>query len=202
MIIVQGCVGAGKSTISKILSARLGIPMYAEPVEDNPYLELFYENPSQYSFPMQVWLLHARFKQAWEAEHSTDEYIMDASMYTTDLFSALHFRSGFMSKEDYLKNYERISDTFKSMLNPPTLAIYLRCSTETAVQRIMKRGRQSELKIPISYWYQLNTANEKWYQEYQGSQKVAIDTDNLNLEDEEQVTRLCELVSIMLNDCK
>lgn len=180
MIVIQGMVGSGKTTLSKLLASRENIDLFPEPVESNPYLEKFYSSPSEYSFQMQVFLLHARFKQALEAQ-SLKTCVMDASIYTNDLFSLLHYKSGYMSRDDYYLNYSRISDTYKGIVKPPTLVVYLQCSTEVAVQRIMKRNRAGELRAPIKYWADLNAVYEQWYHDYSDSKKILVNVDSLDL---------------------
>lgn len=193
MIVIQGMVGAGKSTLSKILAHREKITLFPEPVETNPYLDKFYESPAEYSFAMQVFLLHARFMDTLKAQE-LDSCIMDANVYTNDLFSLLHFSSGYMTRDDYHLNYLRISDTYKSLVKPPTLMVYLQCSTEVAVQRIMKRKRASELRAPIKYWADFNELYEQWFQEYTDSPKMVINVDNLDIvgnpEDVDAITEL------------
>ena len=143
MIIIQGMVGAGKSTLSKLLANSNDLTLFPEPVEGNPYLEKFYESPAEFSFQMQVFLLHSRFKDTLQAG-TGGGCVLDTSIYTNDLFSLLHYKSGYMSKEDYYFNYCRLSDTFKSLVRPPSLMVYLQCSTEVAVQRIMQLYRDWE----------------------------------------------------------
>ncbi|AYP68647.1 deoxyadenosine/deoxycytidine kinase [Exiguobacterium phage vB_EalM-132] len=174
---IMGTVGAGKSTLSNLLSGREGIKLLPEPVTSNPYLDDFYKDPVRNAFPMQVFLMHARFKQAKENEGKT--CIMDMSIYGNDIFAGLMHNSGYMTEVD-LNNYMAVSDSLKSMLDKPAMVVYLKCSVDTAVKRIMKRGRASELNAPLSYWYDLNNAYEQWYENYNDSKKIMIDVADLD----------------------
>jgi deoxyadenosine/deoxycytidine kinase len=189
---ILGTVGAGKSSLCRLLSVREQIPLFPEPVESNPYLNKFYENPSLYAFPMQIFLMHSRYKQHKEAE-KLDRCIMDMSIYGNDIFAELQYKSGYMSADDF-NTYMDVSNSLKSMLEPPKLVVYLQCSVSVAVKRIMKRGRPAELKAPLQYWYDLNEAYEKWYNSYNASKKILINVDNIdfvnNDEDEDYILDL------------
>lgn len=189
---ILGVVGAGKSTLCRLLSVREQIPMFPEPVETNPYLNKFYENPRQYAFPMQIFLMHSRYKQHKEAE-KLDRCIMDMCIHGNDIFAGLQYKSGYMSADDY-DTYMDVSNSLKATLEPPKLVVYLQCSVSVAVKRIMKRGRPAELKAPLQYWYDLNEAYENWYSSYNLSKKILINVDNIdfvnNDEDEDYILDL------------
>ena len=181
---IMGPVGVGKSSLSHLLSVREGITLFPEPVEDNPYLALFYEDPEKYAFQLQIFMLHRRFIQTQEAQN-LDVSIMDMSMIGNDLFAELMFMSGSMSKTDY-ELYSNVSTSLKSLVEPPELMVYLQCSIPEAIRRIMRRGRPSELKAPLQYWYDLNHSYEKWYNAYSFSKKICINVDNLDFVNDEE----------------
>ncbi len=180
---ILGTVGAGKSSLAKLLSVREGITLFPEPVETNPYLEKFYENPKAFAFQMQIFLMHSRYKQAIEAQ-KLPRCIMDMSIYGNDIFALLMNFNGDISDEDY-NTYRDLSNSLVALLEPPKLMVYLQCSPSVAVQRIMKRGRPSELKAPLEYWYNLNRSYEQWYEGYNLSKKIAINVDNIDFVAEE-----------------
>lgn len=160
MIEILGVVGAGKSTLSEKIAARENLPLFPEPVETNPYLTDYYKNPHRHAFNMQIFLMHSRFQQALVAEKMA-QCVMDASIRVNDIFSLLQYRTGIMNETDYAV-YSDVSKTFRSMIMPPDLVVYLQCSPQVAVNRIMKRGRASELTASLQYWYDLNTVYEEW----------------------------------------
>ena len=197
MIEIMGVVGAGKSTLSKLLSSRENLPLFPEPVESNPYLTEYYKEPEKYAFNMQLFLLHSRFRQALEAE-KLPQCVMDASIRVNDIFSYLQFKTGIMNSIDY-QVYSDISNTYKSMLMPPDLVVYLQCSPQVSVNRIMKRNRTSELVAPLQYWYQLNQVYEEWYEGYKDSKKICINVDTIDFvrqEDEEDYILDCILEAL------
>lgn len=157
---------------------REDITLFPEPVTTNPYLEKFYENPESCAFQMQVFLMHARYKQALEAQ-KLDRCIMDMSIYGNDIFEQLMYSNGYISRDDHV-NYKEVSGSFKELLEPPKLMVYLQCSTPVAVNRIIKRGRPSELKANLEYWFNLNKSYERWYDNYNLGKKILINVEDID----------------------
>lgn len=190
---ILGMVGCGKSSLSKLLSAREGITLFPEPVESNPYLEKFYESPREFAFQMQIFLMHARYKQAREAEELTEPSIMDMSIYGNDIFEQLMYHNGDITREDHI-TYRDVSNSLKSLLEPPRLMVYLQCSTQEAINRIIKRGRPSELKASLEYWFKLNKSYEQWYDSYNLGKKILINVEDIDFvsheEDEDYILDL------------
>lgn len=178
-ITLQGPVGAGKSTFSKYLSIKTGFTVYDEPVKDNPYLDLFYESPDDFAFGMQMFLMKIRFMQLKQAEAINLPYIMDMSIYGNDVFAELQYRNGHMNKIDY-ENYQDFSDFIKTQVQVPDVIVYLQCSPKVCIDRIIKRGRQSELQAPMQYWFQLCESYEKWFKSYEGK-KLLINVDDIDV---------------------
>jgi len=189
MIVLVGVPGSGKSTLASLMSERHGLKLFSEPVETNPYLSLYYVDPLSCSFNMQLFLLHESYKQAVEAL-KYPESIMDSSIHVNDIFSYMQYKTGRMSEVDY-ETYTSVSRTFHSQLRPPDLVVYLKCSPLVSVQRIMKRGRESEFQASIQYWIDINEAYEEWYDSYTHSKKICIPVDDLDFvsstEDQEAV---------------
>jgi deoxyadenosine/deoxycytidine kinase len=183
MIIIQGPVGAGKSTLSKALAERSGYTLLEEPVGGNPYLTKFYENPKSYAFQMQIFLTHARFQQVMGVL-DTDKIIMDMSIYGNDVFAGLLHKSGDMESIDY-ETYMSMSNHYKTILPNPTLMVYLQCSPQVCIDRIIKRNRVAELLAPMKYWFDLNEAYEEWYDQYNDSKKICFNIDYLDFLNDE-----------------
>lgn len=180
---IMGTVGAGKSTLSNLLSGREGVTLFPEPVDSNPYLSCFYREPQKYGFPMQVFLMHARYKQALEA-NSYKKCIMDMSIYGTDIFEQIMYESGDISENDH-QTYKDLSTSLQKLLPPPKLVVYLQCSPDVAISRIIKRNRTSELQASIDYWFKLYNAYENWYLSYNLGDKMLINVDGINIVDSE-----------------
>jgi deoxyadenosine/deoxycytidine kinase len=177
MLSVMGVVGAGKSTLCNILAEAGAMTLFPEPVETNPYLTKFYEEPSSYAFQMQCFLLLQRFKQTQEAQ-KLDQCIMDMGMHGNDIFAKLMWTNLDITDVDY-ETYLDMSATFKRLVKPPKLTVHLRCSPEVAISRILKRGRPAELNATNQYWYDLNREYEEWVENYDHNLLV-IDVDGLD----------------------
>lgn len=178
MIVVQGVVGAGKSTLAKLLSSQAGIPLIQEPVTHNPYLAKFYKDQKRYVFQLQVYMLHAMFKSALEHRHMRS--VMDMSIYGNYVFAQMQNKEGIMSQDDFI-TYTDLFNTYRKVLDPPELMVYLRCSTDSAMKRIKKRGRDSESDVSYKYWNDLNSEYEDWYEKYLDSKKICIDVTDIDL---------------------
>lgn len=179
IIIIQGTVGSGKTTLCNILSTREGIKMFPEPVRFNPFLNDFYEDPHKHAFTLQTFMLHSRYMQMLEAKDE-EICIMDMSMWGNNIFTDVQYKQGYMTKSEY-ELYYQLSNNFIELAPKPALMVYLQCSTKTSVQRIMTRSRTSELNAPLQYWYQLNEAYEDWYTNYADSKKICINVDDVNI---------------------
>ena len=107
LIWVEGLIGCGKSTFSKEISTRLNLRLIEEPVETNPYLEKFYQNPKEYAFGMQMFLLHKRYiMQRLAADEATgvggySGAILDRSISGDRVFAKLHNESGNINDLDW-----------------------------------------------------------------------------------------------------
>jgi deoxyadenosine/deoxycytidine kinase len=183
-IVIQGSVGAGKSTLAEMLAAHTGITLFREPVKSNPYLEDYYKDPHKHGYAMQVFLLHERFKQALHATR-LDEHIMDMSMYGNLIFASIMTQEGIISERN-MNDYINMFHQFRKLTEPPALMVYLKCSTDECINRIQKRNRKSELDVERSYWEKLNQAYEVWYRTYSYSPKVEIDVTNINIVDSKE----------------
>jgi deoxyadenosine/deoxycytidine kinase len=166
LIWVEGIIGAGKSTFSREISSRLNLRLIEEPVETNPYLEKFYQNPKEYAFGMQMFLLHKRYiMQRLAADEATgvggyDGAILDRSLSGDRVFAKLHNEAGNINDLDW-KTYEMAYNYMCRTLLPPTLLIYLDVQPQTAYDRMKTRNRKAEAGVTLDYLCKLR----KGYQE-------------------------------------
>ena len=165
-IAVSGNIGSGKTTLVEKLSRHYGwVPLF-EAVEQNPYLEDFYEDMTRWAFHLQIYFLNSRFNQIREIRDSKKTIIQDRSIYEdSHIFAANLHNSGHISDRDY----QSYLDLFTSMINfvqPPDLLIYLRADIPKLVQQIQKRGRNFEFAMRLEYLNSLNEHYEKWIGSY------------------------------------
>ncbi len=161
-VAIAGNIGAGKTTLTRMLSERLGWKAYFEKVIDNPYLADFYEDMERWSFHLQVYFLSNRFKSQKEISDWPDSCIQDRSIYEdVEIFAYTLHRQGKMSDRDY-HNYQELFSIMVSYLRKPDIIIYLKSTVENLLEHIRRRGRDYEQTIDPDYLALLNQAYDDW----------------------------------------
>lgn len=185
-IAVAGNIGAGKTTLTELLSKHYKwIPQF-EDVDHNPYLNDFYDDMPRWSFNLQVYFLNSRLNQLLEIYTGTETVIQDRTIYEdAHIFAPNLHDMGLMSKRDY-NNYFQFFQTLKRMVQPPDLMIYLQASVPTLVGQIQKRGREYEENIRLDYLKRLNDLYNKWIDGYKEGGLLVIDVDKNKFPDNEE----------------
>ena len=183
MIVVDGVVGVGKSTLMNILAER-GLTAFAEPVVDNPILEKFYYDRARYAFPLQVFFLNKRFKHIKEAS-AIDGCVLDRSIYGDVIFAKMLCDKGEMSVEEY-ELYKELLENMLEHVKAPKLMVYLEVSVDEAMRRIKKRGRDYEQVVERAYWEELNNEYKTYFEAYDISPILKINVDGLDFENVEK----------------
>ena len=180
LIVVAGNIGAGKTSLTERLGARLGWKTAFESVSDNPYLPDFYADMHAWSFHLQVFFLGHRAQQYLGLAVDQQSAILDRSIYEDAyIFSRALHHMGNLSERDYL-NYRRVFDLLVSKLPPPDLLIYLRAPVAVLVQRIRRRGRSIESGITPEYLALLESFYAEWMQQFDVCPVLTIRTDDLD----------------------
>jgi deoxyadenosine/deoxycytidine kinase len=182
-IAVAGNIGAGKTTLTKLLAKHYKWEAQLEDVVDNPYLDDFYNQMERWSFNLQVYFLNSRFSQVLQIRESGKDIIQDRTIYEdAHIFAPNLHAMGLMTNRDY-ENYRSLFDLMASLVQGPDLLIYLRSSIPNLVSQIHKRGREYENSISIDYLSRLNERYEAWVHGYEKGKLLIIDVDNLNFVD-------------------
>ena len=176
-IAIAGNIGAGKTTLTEMLSKHYKwIPNF-EDVDHNPYLNDFYEDMPRWSFNLQIYFLNSRLQQLVEILKGTETVIQDRTIYEdAHIFAPNLHEMGLMSKRDF-DNYYKFFQTLKTLVQPPDLLIYLNASVPTLVGQIQKRGREYEENIRLDYLKKLNEYYNKWIADYKEGPLLIIDVD-------------------------
>ncbi len=195
-IAVAGNIGAGKSSLTRLLGERFGWQPYFESVDDNPYLSDFYGDMKRWSFHLQMYFLANRFKNHKLMAESGKSVIQDRSIYEdAEIFARNLFEMGNMEQRDY-DNYVSLFHVMMDFLKPPDLMIYLRASVDTLVEQISRRGRSFEQGIERSYLELLNGHYEGWIGRYSIGPLLIVQNDDLDFvnrkDDLEHVAGLVE----------
>ncbi|MCT0037641.1 deoxynucleoside kinase [Lactococcus lactis] len=187
MIVLAGTIGAGKSSLAKALGEHLKTDVFYEAVDNNPVLDLYYQDPQKYAFLLQIYFLNKRFESIKMA-YRQDNNVLDRSIFEDELFLTLNYKNGNVTKTE-LEIYQ---DLLANMLEEldgmpkkrPDLLVYIDVSFETMLSRIAQRGRSFEqienqegLK---DYYAQVHDEYPDWYKNYNISTKLRIDGDSID----------------------
>lgn len=182
-VAIAGNIGAGKTTLTKLLAKHYKWEPQYEDVLENPYLEDFYNKMERWSFNLQIYFLNSRFRQILEIRESGKKIIQDRTIYEDAHIFAPNLHSmGLMPNRDF-ENYKSLFDLMESVVEGPDLLIYLRSSIPNLVSQIHKRGREYENSISIDYLSRLNERYEAWVHLYDKGNLLIIDVDNINFVD-------------------
>jgi deoxyadenosine/deoxycytidine kinase len=179
-VAIAGNIGAGKSSLTRILSDYFKWEAFYERVDDNPYLADFYDDMRRWSFNLQVFFLSSRFAHQQKIEDIPHSIVQDRSIYEdAEIFARNLHEMGLMDGRDF-ENYQELFALMTSYLRPPDLLIYLRASVPTLVRQIQSRGRDFESTIRIDYLERLNAHYEDWIERYDLGPKMVVETDALD----------------------
>ena len=174
--------GVGKSTFTTSLAEHLGYEPFYEPVEDNPYLELFYKDPHKHAYPMQEWLKHRRFAAYQTATWGIRSgrwkgVVMDRSIHEDTVFAEINAKLGTIDDLNW-KTYLQGFQDFQIFCPEPDVYVYLDASPEKCHERVLKRARPAEQKtgfdgttddapagIPLDYLRTLYQGYQDWLKE-------------------------------------
>jgi len=189
-IAVAGNIGSGKTTLTRLLAKNYGWKPHFEDVDDNPYLNDFYEDMQRWSFNLQIYFLNSRFGQIVDIRRKGETVIQDRTIYEdAHIFAPNLHIMGLMSTRDF-NNYLNLFNLMSSLIQPPDLLIYLRGSVPTLVSQIQKRGRDYEKNIRLDYLQRLNERYEAWIETYKLGKMLIIEVDNMNYADRPEDLRM------------
>ncbi len=180
---IAGNIGSGKTTLTRLLSKHYGWEAHYEDIDDNPYLNDFYNDMQRWSFNLQIYFLNSRFNHILSFRKSGKTLIQDRTIYEDAYIFAPNLHSmGLMSTRDF-ENYFTLFNLMSSLIHPPDLVIYLRASVPKLVSQIQKRGRKYEENLRLDYLKRLNERYEAWIETYNLGKLLIVDVDNNNFSD-------------------
>jgi deoxyadenosine/deoxycytidine kinase len=185
-IAVAGNIGSGKTTLTSLLSKHFVWDAHYEDVDDNPYLNDFYNDMQRWSFNLQIYFLNTRFNQILSFRRSGKTLVQDRTIYEDAYIFAPNLHAmGLMSTRDF-ENYFTLFNMLGSLIQPPDLVIYLRATVPTLVKQIQKRGRKYEDNIRLDYLRRLNERYEAWIESYKLGKMLIVDVDTYNFIDKQE----------------
>ena len=178
-IAVEGPIGVGKTTLTKLLAESFGYNTFLEKPTENPFLADFYETPSQAALGAQLFFLFQRVKQIQEIKQGdifTPTRVSDFLLDKDKLFAKATL------SDQELKLYEQIYDYLSLDLPTPDLVVYLQAETKTLHQRVMHRGIEMEKSVSYDYLELLNESYKEFFFNYDRSPVLIVNSDYLDLE--------------------
>lgn len=194
VIIIEGQIGVGKTTMGELLERELGVTLYRElqHAETHTLLDRFYADQARWAFTLQIHFLNERFRMIKEIRRAGGG-ALDRSIYGDHIFADVLHEDRQMTDEEFL-TYETLLANMLEHVEPPDLLIYLDCSVDTAMDRIRRRNRGLEAGIPRDYLERLNRHYLAWYASYEASPKILIDTEAKPLEVPDNASAVVELI--------
>ncbi len=180
-VALAGNIGAGKSSLTRLLSDELGWEPFYEAAAENPYLADFYADMQRWSFHSQVFYLGKRLEHHRLLVDHPGSVVQDRTVYEdAEIFARNLYEQGRMSARDY-DAYRRLYRAVSSFLPPPDLIVYLRGSVPTLVERIRGRGNDYEQGIAPEYLAQLNQLYEAWIGEWSACPVITLEIDTTDV---------------------
>lgn len=180
LVVVAGNIGAGKTSLTERIGARLGWWTGYESVSDNPYLPDFYADMRTWSFHLQIFFLGHRADQYLEAARDSRSAILDRSIYEDAyIFARALHHMGNLSERDYLA-YRRLFELVVKGLPKPNLLIYLKAPVPVLIERIHRRARNMETGISAEYLSLLDSFYDEWLQAFDWCPVLTVRTDDLD----------------------
>ncbi|HND47741.1 MAG TPA: deoxynucleoside kinase [Anaerolineales bacterium] len=180
LVLVAGNIGAGKTTLTERIGARLGWWTGYESVADNPYLSDFYGDMRSWSFHLQVFFLGHRADQYLEAARDARSAILDRSIYEdAHIFARALHHLGNLNERDYL-SYRKLFELVVNGLPRPDLLIHLKAPVPVLMDRIRRRARNMETGISAEYLTLLESFYDEWLGSFDLCPVLTIQTDDLD----------------------
>ncbi len=177
-ICIEGVIGAGKTSLVKMLSERVNGRTVFEQAEENPFLSRFYRNRTSFAFQTQLWFLLSRYRQL------TEEFLQQDLFHTVTIADYMFDKDRIFAStnldENELALYQTVEGILQKDVPKPDFVVYLQTSTEVLMKRIEKRGRPYEINMDEEYIAQLNETYNQFFFHYSDSPLLIVNTNDID----------------------
>jgi len=177
-IVIEGLIGAGKTSLSKRIAEKFNAKLILEQFADNPFLPKFYKDPDKYSFQLELSFLAERY-------HQLKDDLSTGDLFKSFLISDYYFtKSLIFAKstlvDDEYRLFRSLFDIILATLPKPDLYVYLHLSPENALGNIKKRGRDYEQSIDAGYLEKISKNYFDYFRQEQNLKFLVIDTNGID----------------------
>ena len=177
-VVIEGNIGSGKTTLTKLLAERWNTRVMLEEFKDNPFLPKFYENPKQHGFALELSFLAERYHQKRDELNKNDLFkpgiICDYSFAKSLVFARINL------DPDEFELYQNLFNIIHGRLPKPDLLLFLYCGAEKSLRQIKKRGREYEQDIEEDYLERINQGYLEFFRQQTETNIVVLNTNELD----------------------
>lgn len=180
-LVIEGVIGAGKTSLSRMLSERLQAQLVLEEVEENPFLKDFYRDRARYAFQTQMHFLFSRYQQQRDLKQTDlfrDKLVADYLFQKDRIFASLNL----VDRE--LAMYERLVGWLELDVVKPDIVVYLQAHPDTLMERIARRNRPFEKDMDRDYIARLNDAYNHYFFHYTDTPLLVVNTNSIDFVNE------------------
>jgi deoxyguanosine kinase len=192
-LVIEGNIGAGKTTLAKMLSEDYNSKLILEEFTDNPFLPKFYHEPSRFSFPLELSFLAERYNQLKKDLANRDLF---RNLTITDYYfmKSLIFAQNTLAPDEY-NLYRRLFDIIHEKFPKPDLYVYLHLPVELLMSNIKKRGLEYEQQIDADYLKVIQGGYFNFFSQQTEFPIVVIDISNIDFVDnQDDYKKIKELI--------
>ncbi|HKK82100.1 MAG TPA: deoxynucleoside kinase [Prolixibacteraceae bacterium] len=177
-LVIEGNIGAGKTTLAKMISEDYGARFIGEAFADNPFLDKFYRDPKSYAFTLEMAFMAERYSQL-NSELQNIDLFSNLAVADYYFMKSLIFAGVTLSDDEY-KLYRKFFNIIYSRLPRPDLYVYLHKDADQLIRNIEKRGREYEKNIEKSYLDKVNRSYFSFFKQQSEFPVLIIDTNSLD----------------------
>ena len=174
---IEGVIGVGKTSLARLLQPVFNAELLLEVFEENPFLSDFYSDRHRYAFQTQIYFLLSRYRQQ---HHAVPQALTSGDLIADYTFAKDALFAGLNLTGDEIQTYQLVHNALAERIPLPDLIVYLRVSTEVAMQRISMRDRSYERNMEISYIEELNVAYEDFFNQNDKLPVLFVDSTALD----------------------